>query len=80
MQRPQYWKDIETTNNRDRSRVTESWMFKYFRNGGETTAPRRNRKQSNPNAKLGGHASIVSEAKKNSVQVTTSGPIWSDSC
>lgn len=35
--------------------------------GGETTAPRRNRKQSNPNAKLGGHASIVSEAKKNSV-------------
>ena len=39
-------------------------MFKYVRNSRQMTAPGRESKQYNLKAKLGGHASTVSEAKK----------------
>lgn len=42
------------------------------------TATRRNSKQYNLKAKLGGHATITSEAK-NCVKVTRLGPRWSHS-
>lgn len=39
-------------------------MFKHVRNSRRRTAPGRESKQDNLQAKLGGHASTVSEAKK----------------
>lgn len=39
-------------------------MFTYLRNGGQITVTRRNSKQYGLKAKVGGHGSIVSEAKK----------------